>query len=110
MSNGTLLTVLLSQVNNNGQLDQFDRRVVVQQIRSLQILETVNLMAGGLPHRMRFRAFIARYRILASFKKLRRTEDKLIEDCKVPASPAFAFVNFSRFTFILSSLFNSFYL
>ena len=38
----------------------FDRNLVVQQIRSLQILETVNLMAGGFPHRMRFKAFNAR--------------------------------------------------
>jgi hypothetical protein len=35
------------------------------QIRSLQILETVNLMARGFPHRMRFKAFNARYRMLA---------------------------------------------
>lgn len=40
-------------------------------------------MAGGFPHRMRFKTFSIRYRLLAPFKKLRRTEDKTIEDCKL---------------------------
>ena len=30
---------------------EFDRTHVANQIRSLQVLETVNLMAGGFPHR-----------------------------------------------------------
>lgn len=34
------------------------------QVRALQILETVQLMASGYPHRMRFRAFSCRYRAL----------------------------------------------
>lgn len=34
------------------------------QVRALQILETAQLMASGYPHRMRFRAFGARYRAL----------------------------------------------
>lgn len=34
------------------------------QVRALQILETVQLMASGYPHRMRFRAFSGRYRAL----------------------------------------------
>lgn len=55
----------------------------MRQVRALQILETVNLMAGGLPHRMRFKAFNSRYRLLAPFKLLKRVEDKSIEDCKV---------------------------
>ena len=41
---------------------EFRRGFVIQQVRSLQILETVNLMAGGFPHRMRFKNFNARYR------------------------------------------------
>ncbi|KAL7647373.1 UNVERIFIED_CONTAM: hypothetical protein RMT77_000969 [Armadillidium vulgare] len=61
----------------------FDRSTVIKQIRALQVLETVNLMAGGFPHRMRFKTFSIRYRLLAPFKKLRRTEDKTIEDCKL---------------------------
>ena len=61
---------------------QFDRATVIRQIRALQVLETVNLMAGGYPHRMRFKTFNMRFRLLAPFKKLRRIEDKAVEDCK----------------------------
>ncbi|EDW52161.1 GM16990 [Drosophila sechellia] len=61
----------------------FDRATVVRQIRSLQVLETVNLMASGFPHRMRFKQFNARYRMLAPFRLLRRTEDKALEDCQL---------------------------
>ncbi|KAG8184790.1 hypothetical protein JTE90_015472 [Oedothorax gibbosus] len=71
------------KTNNNEQPSHFDRGVVVQQIRALQVLETVNLMAGGFPHRMRFKAFNIRYRLIAPFKKLKRTDDKAIEDCKL---------------------------
>ncbi|XP_022128945.2 unconventional myosin-IXAa isoform X1 [Pieris rapae] len=39
----------------------FDRATVASQVRALQILETVQLMANGFPHRMRFRAFCGRY-------------------------------------------------
>lgn len=61
--------------------NRFDRGTVVRQIRSLQVLETVNLMAGGYPHRMRFKAFNTRYRLLAPFARLHRTEDKVTDDC-----------------------------
>lgn len=61
--------------------NKFDRGIVVRQIRSLQVLETVNLMAGGYPHRMRFKAFSARYRLLAPFARIHRTEDKVVDDC-----------------------------
>nr|CAI5836757.1 unnamed protein product [Callosobruchus analis] len=61
--------------------NRFDRPTVVRQIRSLQVLETVNLMAGGYPHRMRFKAFNSRYRLLAPFAKLHRIEEKVTEDC-----------------------------
>lgn len=60
---------------------RFDRATAIRQIRSLQILETVNLMAGGYPHRMRFKAFNTRYRLLAPFSQLRRIEEKATEDC-----------------------------
>lgn len=33
--------------NNQEAANTFDRGIVVRQIRSLQVLETVNLMAGG---------------------------------------------------------------
>ncbi|XP_053606932.1 unconventional myosin-IXa isoform X2 [Plodia interpunctella] len=42
----------------------FERATVAKQVRALQILETAQLMASGYPHRMRFRAFSARYRAL----------------------------------------------
>lgn len=61
--------------------NRFDRGTVVRQIRSLQVLETVNLMAGGYPHRMRFKAFNARYRMLAPFAKLYRRDEKVTDDC-----------------------------
>lgn len=67
--------------NSTETSNRFDRAIVVRQIRSLQVLETVNLMAGGYPHRMRFKAFNARYRLLAPFARLHRTEDKVMEDC-----------------------------
>ncbi|XP_018336090.1 unconventional myosin-IXb isoform X2 [Agrilus planipennis] len=63
--------------------NRFDRGTVMRQIRSLQVLETVNLMAGGYPHRMRFKAFSTRYRLLAPFARLHRTEEKVLEDCNL---------------------------
>lgn len=62
---------------------RFERQTVVRQIRALQVLETVNLMASGFPHRMRFKQFTARYRMLAPFRLLRRSEEKALEDCKL---------------------------
>ncbi|KAL1128916.1 hypothetical protein AAG570_013450 [Ranatra chinensis] len=69
------------RANSTETPQRFDRTVVMKQIRSLQVLETVNLMAGGFPHRMRFKAFLSRYRLLAPHGSLRRNEDKAIEDC-----------------------------
>merc|ERR1719232_2164203 len=62
----------------------FDRTHVTNQVRSLQVLETVNLMARGFPHRMRFKAFNGRYRMLATPKNiLKRTDEKAVEDCEL---------------------------
>ncbi|KAH8259022.1 hypothetical protein KR038_007812, partial [Drosophila bunnanda] len=69
--------------NGSEAAGSFDRATVVRQIRSLQVLETVNLMASGFPHRMRFKQFNARYRMLAPFRSLRRSEDKALEDCQL---------------------------
>ncbi|KAM8716463.1 hypothetical protein ACLKA7_003354 [Drosophila subpalustris] len=69
--------------NATEQAGRFERATVVRQIRSLQVLETVNLMASGFPHRMRFKQFNARYRMLAPFRLLRRSEDKALEDCQL---------------------------
>ncbi|XP_048526207.1 myosin-I heavy chain isoform X1 [Dendroctonus ponderosae] len=68
--------------NSQEGANRFDRGIVVRQIRSLQVLETVNLMAGGFPHRMRYKAFNSRYRLLAPFAELSRTEEKITDDCK----------------------------
>ena len=38
-------------------------------------------MSLGYPHRMRFKAFNLRYRLLAPFRKLRRADDKAMDDC-----------------------------
>jgi dachs len=69
--------------NSNERSNFFDRGTVVRQIRALQILETVNLMASGFPHRMRFKQFISRYKMLSPFKMLKRCEEKAIDDCKL---------------------------
>jgi len=61
---------------------EFNRSLVVQQIRSLQVLETVNLMAGGFPHRMRFKNFNSRYRMLAPIKILSRSDELAFDDCR----------------------------
>ncbi|XP_050538527.1 unconventional myosin-IXb isoform X2 [Daktulosphaira vitifoliae] len=63
--------------------EKFDRAVVMRQIRSLQVLETVNLMAGGFPHRMRYKAFNLRYKTLAPFNKLMRIDDRATDDCNL---------------------------
>ncbi|KAI9556922.1 hypothetical protein GHT06_016716 [Daphnia sinensis] len=69
------------RANNTETTGHFDRSVVSRQVRALQVLETVNLMAGGYPHRMRFKAFNARYKMLAPFKRLKRLDDKAVDDC-----------------------------
>uniref|UniRef100_T1IKQ6 Myosin motor domain-containing protein n=1 Tax=Strigamia maritima TaxID=126957 RepID=T1IKQ6_STRMM len=71
------------RANDFEESGRFDRDVVMQQIRALQVLETVNLMASGFPHRMRFKVFNCKYRCLAPFKKIKRTDDKAIDDCKL---------------------------
>jgi dachs protein len=70
--------------NEHDSLTEFDRSHVASQVRSLQILETVNLMAGGFPHRMRFKAFNARYKVLAHpMRILHRTDEKAVDDCEL---------------------------
>ncbi|XP_030380655.1 unconventional myosin-IXAa [Scaptodrosophila lebanonensis] len=69
--------------NGSELVGNFERATVVRQVRALQVLETVNLMASGFPHRMRFKQFNARYRMLAPFRLLRRSEEKALEDCNL---------------------------
>ena len=69
--------------NEHLSFTEFDRSHVATQIRSLQVLETVHLMHSGFPHRMRFKAFNARYKALAQpMKNLKKTEAKAVEDCE----------------------------
>ena len=37
----------------------------------------------GFPHRMRFKVFNSRYRVLAPFRQLKRNDDKSLDDCKL---------------------------
>jgi len=68
--------------NESESSTEFNRTLVRQQVRSLQVLETVNLMAGGFPHRMRFKNFNASYKILAPIKILSRGDEQAFEDCQ----------------------------
>ena len=57
--------------------------ILFLQVRSLQVMETVNLMAKGFPHRMRFRAFNSRYRMLATpMTRLTRQDEKAVDYCE----------------------------
>ncbi|XP_060081419.1 myosin-IIIb-like [Ylistrum balloti] len=49
--------------NDRCEMDMFDKDVILRQLRSLQVLDTVQLMAGGIPHRMRYKSFNHRYTI-----------------------------------------------
>lgn len=69
--------------NSQETANKFDRQTIVKQVRALQVLETVNLMSNGFPHRMRFKQFVSRYRMLAPFRQLKRCEEKALEDCKL---------------------------
>ncbi|KAF0301174.1 Myosin-VIIa [Amphibalanus amphitrite] len=71
------------KANDSEQPLLFERTTVMRQIRALQLLETVNLMAAGYPHRMRFRAFNSRYRLLSRSRLLHRTDEKAVEDCRL---------------------------
>ncbi|KAL5281767.1 Myo20 family protein [Megaselia abdita] len=66
--------------NTSENSGNFERMSVVKQIRALQVLETVNLMSSGYPHRMRFKQFNSRYRMIAPFNGLNRLEEKSQEN------------------------------
>jgi len=52
---------MVSQFFEEGKIFQIYAKFLL--IRSLQILETVNLMALGLPHRIKLKTFISRYKM-----------------------------------------------
>lgn len=64
------------------------------------------ITSAGFPHRMRFKAFNARYKLLAPSRALKKSEDKAIEDCKVrPPLPLFSSSHFSCLPNSTSKLF-----
>lgn len=87
------------KANSNEKCGYFDRIVVTRQIRSLQVLETVNLMAYGYPHRIRLVPFNVKYTCLVPFLEIPRinkhkdgqkdghideqTFEKIVENSKV---------------------------
>ena len=48
----------------SGLLQDFDRSLVSQQLKTLQIIETVHIMSGGFSYRAKFHQFYQRYRCL----------------------------------------------
>ena len=60
----------------------FERETVVQQLRSLQVLETAHLMAGGLSHRMKWRAFKTRYHCLAPSARPLKEDENISDYCE----------------------------
>lgn len=69
--------------NKTERINYFDRNTIVHQVRALQVLETVNLMTSGFPHRMRFKQFFSRYMMIVPFRSLHRCEDKIVDNCKL---------------------------
>ncbi|XP_048762789.2 unconventional myosin-VIIa-like isoform X2 [Ostrea edulis] len=73
--------VLCLKTNDRSEMDMVDGDVIIRQLRSLQVLETVNLMAGGIPHRMRYKSFNNRYKIFFGQKKPYQLETQQ-DQCK----------------------------
>ncbi|XP_069123410.1 myosin-I heavy chain-like isoform X2 [Argopecten irradians] len=67
--------------NDRCEMDMFDKDVILRQLRSLQVLDTVQLMAGGIPHRMRYKTFNNRYAIFLSHWNPYQTSSQQ-EHCK----------------------------
>ncbi|KAJ8037913.1 Unconventional myosin-Ib [Holothuria leucospilota] len=53
--------VFCVKTNDKQSANQFEMEAVQRQVRALQIVPTVHLMAAGYPHHMTFDAFIQRY-------------------------------------------------
>lgn len=80
----------------------FERTTIRKQVRALQVLESCNLMSNGFPHRMRFKQFIIRYKMLVPSRFLHRCEEKVVEDCKVVLDSALEIPFFLEFSVSLS--------
>lgn len=89
-----LTETAVSQTNHSETANLFDRQVVVQQLRALQVLETVHLMAGGFSHRMKWRAFKTRYHCLAPSSRLLKEDENVVDYCEVTFLICFIDSNF----------------
>ncbi|XP_038068155.1 myosin-3-like [Patiria miniata] len=69
--------------NEREEANCFDSDAVRRQLHHLQLLETVQLMAGGYPRQMKFPLFVSRFRFLARHRQLKGLMEKAQEDCKV---------------------------
>ena len=90
---GTAGIIFFGNVAPSNNKSFLTTRFYSEQVRSLQVLETVNLMAKGFPHRMRHRAFNSRYRMLVKQSLLNSSgsgtgssnpdPDKAVQDCQI---------------------------
>lgn len=69
------------KINSREEPNYFDRGVVSQQIRVLQIFETLQLFLSALAHRCQFHTFAQKYSFVSP-QKLRGHEQAGGEDCK----------------------------
>ncbi|KAJ7378290.1 Myosin [Desmophyllum pertusum] len=69
------------KINTREEPYVFDRGIVSQQIRVLQIFETLQLLQSGLAHRTRLQAFARKYSFVSP-RKVRVQEETGYEDCK----------------------------
>ncbi|XP_015753714.1 PREDICTED: unconventional myosin-X-like, partial [Acropora digitifera] len=69
------------KINSREEPNYFDRGVVSQQIRVLQIFETLQLFLSALAHRCQFHTFAQKYSFVSP-RKLRGHEQAGGEDCK----------------------------
>lgn len=70
------------KINTREEPYAFDRGIVSQQIRALQIFETLQLLQSGLANRSRLQAFARKYSFVSP-RKVRAQEETGYEDCKV---------------------------
>ncbi|GFR96071.1 myosin-XV [Elysia marginata] len=78
--------------NDYARAGSFDCDTVARQIRALQVKPAVQLMAGGLPHRLRFKMFNTRYRLFVGGPRQARRTEPSREETKVIRHAHFFFL------------------
>ncbi|XP_071966003.1 unconventional myosin-VIIb-like isoform X2 [Antedon mediterranea] len=68
--------------NNSEDCNTFEPDIIKEQLRSLQVLETTHLFAGGYPNRQTFADFNKKYGFFAPRRILNKTKDKALQNCK----------------------------